>query len=206
MWNFSNTESTEWPKSTVRSPKEIRIFGSDSGWPRGPELSLGRNASSVRWQPVEISSSTIDQQLGPKALASVSPTEQTTVKSAHSPNKIWKVYNKWYHLCLCLSLAKIISSSGSSNCGAGWGMWQSPWRGGRFQHGAYRVSGLASFVLAQRSANLSPILWNNCVWYDLSSPIKKGSVFRKTKTFLLSVVLSHDWAFFFNNVILLQPL
>lgn len=117
-------------------------------------------------------------------------------KVGSQPQQNLKIYNKWYHLCLCHSLAKIISSPGSSNCGTEWGMWQSPWRGGRFKHGAYRVPGLSSFVLAQRSANISPILWNNCVWYDLSSPIKKGSVFRKTKTFLLSAVLSHDWAFF----------
>lgn len=127
VWNFSNTELTELPKCTVWSSKEIRIFGSNSGWHRGPEVLVRSNMSSAKWQPMEISNSTNQSTARAKNSCFRFLTEQTTIKLAHSPNKNWKVYNKWYHLCLCLSLPKIISSPGSSKCGKGWGMCRRVW-------------------------------------------------------------------------------
>lgn len=120
-------------------------------------------------------------------LAFVSLTEQTTKKSAHSPNKNWKFITS--------GTPVLVSQLGHNNVLSG--VFQRRWR---VRHETVRTwneegsnwslwnEWIITVCAGGDQQSLSPLLWNNCVWYDLPSPIKKGSVFRKTR--LLCSVLS----------------
>lgn len=56
----------------------------------GSEVPLRRKVFSARWQPVGVHSNASHQLVRAKALASVSPTQQTTIYSGSQPQQKWK--------------------------------------------------------------------------------------------------------------------
>lgn len=168
-----------------------------TGWHVGlgyPEKECVPSKTATHWNPQRCSRATVR----PWRSCFVSPTEQTTLKSAQSSNKKGKNYNKWYHLCLCRSLAKTFPLLGIPTVVSGEERDSEPVK--RKAVPTWTPHRERIIIVCARREICRPVSFTREPLPVIRSPIlcQKDSVHRKTKALLLSVVLPHGWVFFWQ--------